>query len=166
MCLPRAAVRQRFLSSPSTSNILVCLQLRKQAERVSLVLLLFVLGAGFFGLGGFFLGFFYFLSDCITPGLAVPWLPSAYTSCWPGPFPKLHCGASAYRHFLLLLQQRCASKLTFPELNRCRKPEFFLPLSMSTRWLKQTGGTGRLPENQWLFCGQKKYLAFDKLVTV
>lgn len=60
VCLPCAAVRQRFLSSLSTSNILVCLQLRKEADRASLVLLLFVLGAGFFGLGGVFLVFFLF----------------------------------------------------------------------------------------------------------
>lgn len=54
----------------------------------------------------------------------------------------------------------------FPELCLCRKTKFSLPLSVSTRWLKQTGGTGRLPENWWLFSGQKKYSAFDKLMTV
>lgn len=50
----------------------------------------------------------------------------------------------------------------FPELHLCRHSEFILPLSVSTIQLKQTGGTGKLPENWLLFSGQKKYSAFDK----
>lgn len=115
-----------------------------------------MLGTGFFGLFFFFPDYYFLI---IFPA----------SSC-RGLFPKLPKDASVYRHFPLRLEQSCTLKLIWPRfpglilMNSQLNPTFhlcrhwgFIPHhSMSSRQLKQAGGTGRLPKTQMLFSGQKK----------